>query len=72
MNGPGPDCVPLKLGRKRAKILEPFRVRKLGYLLKAELNVAACNKIGNLCAGWRVPDLVLDLISDTKLLKQLL
>ena len=47
-------------------------MHKLGYLLKAKLHIAAGNKIANLCAGWRLLDLMLYLISDPKLLKQVL
>ncbi len=70
VNGGRPDCVPLNLGRKRADVQEVLRLHKLGYLLKAKFHIAAGNKIANLCAGWRLLDLLLDLISDHKLLKQ--
>ena len=72
MNGRGPDCVPLNLGRKRDEVLDPLRMHKLGYLLKAKLYIAAGIKMDYMCALCGLLDIMLDFISDPKLLKKLL
>src|SRR3954471_18663342 len=60
---------PLQLARQRADEVDAGEMHQLADLLEADLGVAAGDQGADEHAGWRLPELLLDLIRDAELLE---